>query len=216
MTGQSPPPHPTPSGDSSRRLAHRPRLAVMLSGSGRSLENLLDHTERGAPTAHVALVIASKTCRGAEIARAANIPTVVEHGRVPAARLGALLDEHRIDLVVLAGYLHLLDVPDAYAGRVLNIHPSLLPKFGGAGMHGLHVHRAVLAAGGRETGCTVHVCDATYDTGPTVLQRRCPVLPGDTPEALAARVFEQEKLAYPEAIARVLASLEPMRSGAAS
>ena len=91
-------------------------------------------------------------------------------------------------------------IPEDFTGRVLNIHPSLLPKYGGKGMHGRHVHAAVIAAGDSESGCTVHVADNTYDTGPVILQRRCPVLADDTPETLGERVFEQECLAYPEAI----------------
>jgi phosphoribosylglycinamide formyltransferase-1 len=104
----------------------------------------------------------------------------------------------------MAGFLSLWTIPPDLAGRVLNIHPALLPKFGGKGMHGHHVHEAVLAAHETESGCTVHYADNTYDTGPIILQRKVPVLPADTPDSLAARVFEQECLAYPEAIRQVL------------
>ena len=187
------------------------RLGVMLSGTGRSLENLLDHIERNSVRGRVALVVASRSCRGADIARGAGIPTRVLPGSIPAAELEAIMLQHGVDLIVLAGYLKLVRVPGAYEGRVVNIHPSLLPKYGGAGMHGIHVHRAVLAAGERQTGCTVHLCDATYDTGEIVLQRTCPVLPGDTPESLSARVFDEEKIAYPEAIGMLIERLGPLR-----
>jgi phosphoribosylglycinamide formyltransferase-1 len=114
----------------------------------------------------------------------------------------------------MAGFLSLWTIPSDFQGRVLNIHPALLsptegghPRFGGKGMHGHHVHEAVLAAGETESGCTVHYADNTYDTGPIILQKKVPVLPTDTPDALAARVFEQEKFAYPEAIRLVMKTL---------
>src|SRR5262245_7485954 len=100
----------------------------------------------------------------------------------------------------MGGFLKLWTIPERWRGRVMNIHPALLPSFGGKGMHGRHVHEAVLAAGCKVSGCTVHFVDATYDTGPIILQRTCPVLEDDTLESLAGRVFEEEKLAYPEAI----------------
>ncbi|HEY3243774.1 MAG TPA: formyltransferase family protein, partial [Phycisphaerae bacterium] len=106
-------------------------------------------------------------------------------------------------------FLSLWRIPAEFEGRVLNIHPALLPSFGGAGMHGQRVHEAVLAAGCTESGCTVHLADNQYDHGPIVIQRRVPVLPGDTPETLAERVFEQEKLAYPEAIRLFAAGRRP-------
>jgi phosphoribosylglycinamide formyltransferase-1 len=115
-------------------------------------------------------------------------------------RVDAALRAHGVELVCLCGYLRRLRVA-AWRGRALNIHPALLPDFGGAGMYGRRVHEAVLAAGRAESGCTVHWVDEQYDHGETVLQRRCPVEPGDTPETLAARVFAQELLAYPQAIA---------------
>lgn len=181
------------------------RLAVMLSGGGRTLANLLDRAEAGTLPAEVALVLASRPCGGLERAKARGIPTLLLPGRIEAGTLDQHLREHRIALVVLAGYLQLVDVPPAYRGRVVNIHPALLPEFGGLGMYGDRVHRAVLEAGRAESGCTVHLVDEQYDRGPILLQRRCPVRPDDTPETLAARVFEQECVAYPEAIARLAA-----------
>jgi phosphoribosylglycinamide formyltransferase 1 len=107
-----------------------------------------------------------------------------------------------VERICLAGFMRLLpsDLLDHWPGRILNIHPSLLPKFGGVGMYGMHVHRAVLAAGEAESGCTVHRVTPVYDEGEIVLQRRCPVLPDDTAESLAARVLALEHLVYPEAV----------------
>lgn len=186
-------------------LKTRPaRLAVMLSGGGRSLMNLLDSIDRSELRASVDLVIASGPCAGVERAQTKGLQTKVVPGVIDAEALQRMLDSAGIDLVVLAGYLKMVSVPERYRNRIINIHPALLPKFGGKGMHGLNVHAAVLAAGETESGCTVHACDETYDTGAIILQRRCPVEPSDTAETLAARVFEQERLAYPEAIRRLL------------
>lgn len=182
-------------------------LAVLLSGSGRTLDNLLAACAPSGPDrlpARVALVIASRECPGAQKARRAGVPTHVLPGTIDPSVLGPLLLAADIRLVVLAGYLKLLRIPPGFEGRVVNIHPALLPDFGGPGMHGHHVHQAVLASGVKVSGCTVHLCDDRYDTGPIVLQRVCPVLDDDTPDTLAARVFEQECLAYPQAIAKLL------------
>ena len=119
-----------------------------------------------------------------------------------------MLRARAIDLVVLAGYLKKIEIPPGFDRRVLNIHPALLPRHGGKGLYGHFVHEAVLAAKEPESGCTVHYCDSQYDTGPIILQRRCPVLPGDTPETLARRVFDEECLALPEATRRVIESLD--------
>lgn len=183
-----------------------PRLAILLSGSGRTLVNLCDVIARGELRAEVALVIASKDCLGAQRARERGLPTIVEPGVIPLPRLETLLRDHRIDWVVLAGYLKRLPIPGSFKGRVVNIHPALLPDFGGPGMYGDRVHQAVLDSGAAHTGCTVHLCDDEYDRGPILLQRTCPVRPGDDVHTLAARVFEQEKRAYPEALRRLLAS----------
>ena len=182
------------------------RLAVFLSGSGRTLVNLAEVIGRGELLAAIALVVASRPCKGLERARALGLPSKLIEGDIGTATLERLLDEFRIDWVVLAGYLRLLPIPERWAGRAVNIHPALLPEFGGPGMFGERVHRAVLGSGARESGCTVHLCDAGYDTGPIVLQRRCPVLEGDTPETLAARVFGLEIEAYPEALRWLMGS----------
>jgi folate-dependent phosphoribosylglycinamide formyltransferase PurN len=179
---------------------------VLLSGSGRTLLNLADEIDAGRLDARIALVIASRECPGAQRARDRGFAVEILPGVIPAAQLEPLLRRERIHWVVLAGYLKFIHVPQAFAGRVVNIHPALLPRHGGKGMFGHHVHQAVLDAGDAESGCTVHLVDDQYDHGATILQRRCPVLPTDTPDTLAARVFEQECLAYPEALRQLLAS----------
>jgi formyltetrahydrofolate-dependent phosphoribosylglycinamide formyltransferase len=193
-------------------VSARARLAVLASGGGRSLENLQAVIARGELAAELALVVADRPGIGAlERSARLRIETLV----LPYADLGgpagfsarvfAELDTRAVTLCVLAGFLRLLKVPPHWSGRVLNIHPSLLPAFGGKGFYGERVHAAVLAAGVPETGCTVHFVDDQYDHGQPILQRRVPVLPGDDAHTLAARVFEQETLALPEAIRRVLA-----------
>ncbi len=177
-----------------------PRLGVMLSGSGRTLLNLRAAIDDGRQPARLALVIATRECQGAQRARAMGVDTLVIPGEIPAPRLADTLAEFGVDWLALAGYLRLVHLPREFQSRAANIHPALLPAFGGPGMHGIHVHRAVLDAGCRVSGATVHLCDARYDTGPIVAQRLCPVLDDDTPETLAARVFELETALYPEAL----------------
>lgn len=180
------------------------RIAVFASGSGRTIENLLDRIEADEIPARIELSLTSRECRAADITRGARVTTIVREGRLLAEELLELVSEHAIDFILLCGYLHLVPVPEPLRGRIVNIHPALLPEFGGPGMHGLRVHQAVLDAGKTESGCTVHFCDDRYDTGPTILQRTCPVLPDDTPETLAARVFEVERNAYPLALVQLL------------
>jgi phosphoribosylglycinamide formyltransferase-1 len=191
-----------------RTQADPARLLVLLSGSGRTLENLLARTHTGALPAVVARVIASKPCRGADIAQARDIPTDIIPGSLPPATLDALVARDRIDWIVLAGYLKLVPITPATRGRIVNIHPALLPAFGGPGMHGMKVHTAAVEAFRRgqiaESGCTVHLADDTYDTGPIILQRRCPITPDDTPETLAAKVFQLELEAYPAALNQLI------------
>ncbi len=183
------------------------RLAVLLSGSGTTLQNLLDHIASGSLAARVAAVVGNKAeALGLTRARQGGIPTFLVERGVCASRAEfsrRIFDHCRqasADLVCMAGFLQLLDIPPDFQGRVLNIHPSLIPAFCGKGYHGAHVHRAVLEAGVKVTGCTVHFADNEYDHGPIVLQRVVPVLDDDTPETLAARVFAEECRAYPEAI----------------
>lgn len=184
------------------------RLAVLLSGSGRTLENLLDRIAAGSLAATVAIVVSSRPdVRGVDIARRAGIPVAVlpREGRATtewSEAIFAACREASPDLVVMAGFLHLLALPADFAGRVINIHPSLLPAFGGKGFHGEHVHRAVLERGCTVSGCTVHLVDDQYDHGRILLQATVPVLPDDTVSSLAARVFAAECDALPTAIAR--------------
>lgn len=181
------------------------RLGVLLSGGGRTMVNFLKASDL---PAEIAVVIASRPCAGIDRAKEANLPVhlvsykdygpgrLEEYSRV----ISRHLDDAGVDLVVLAGFLSMWIIPPNYAGRVMNIHPALLPCFGGRGMFGHHVHEAVLAAGCKVSGCTVHFVTNDYDEGPIVVQKAVPVFDADTPDDLAARVFEQECLAYPEAI----------------
>jgi len=155
----------------------------------------------------VAVVIASRpNIRGIEIAQVAGIAThLVRRRDFPDVQaysdaMTRILDDARVDLVCLAGFLSHWIVPDRYAGRVMNVHPALLPAFGGKGMYGHHVHEAVLGRGCRVSGCTVHFVDNHYDEGPIILQRPVPAYAEDTADDLAARVFVEECVAYPEAI----------------
>ena len=173
------------------------RLAVMISGGGRTLENLVVHIERGSLRAEIGLVIASSACPGAERARARGLPTLVVPGVIEPNTLARMLHDHNVGWVTLAGYLKLLRIPAGFEGRAVNIHPALLPSFGGAGMYGRRVHAAVLDAGCKVSGCTVHLCDDAYDRGPILAQRACEVREDDTPESLAARVFALECDLYP-------------------
>ena len=180
-------------------------FAVFVSGGGRTLANLLERIEAGSLAARVVLVVASRECGGAAIGREAGVPTLVRTAFDDAAEVETVLRAHGAAWVVLGGYLKRLPVPRSYAGRIVNIHPALLPKFGGRGMYGDRVHAAVLAAAEHESGCTVHLVDGEYDSGPIVAQRRCPVEDGDTVEALASRVFELEKELYPIALTELFA-----------
>jgi phosphoribosylglycinamide formyltransferase-1 len=183
------------------------RIAVLLSGNGTTLQNLLDRIREGQLPAEIVLVISNRSeAVGLERAKRAGLPTAVV-SRKPSSTLeefGALNFERirasGAELVCLAGYLQLLPIPADFRHRVMNIHPALLPAFGGRGMYGRRVHEAVLAYGAKVSGCTVHFADDEYDHGPIILQRPVPVHDDDTPESLASRVFVQECEAYPEAI----------------
>ena len=183
------------------------RVAVLASGGGSNLGAMLAHGERlgSARASDVVLVASGRETAGALArARARSIATAVI-APADGSSLLALLADHRIDLVVLAGYLSL--VPDVvtarYASRMLNVHPALLPAFGGPGLYGQRVHRAVLDAGATISGVTVHFVDAHYDRGPIVAQWPVPVLAGDTPETLASRVLRVEHMLLPRAVEAV-------------
>lgn len=182
-------------------------LAVLVSGSGTTLQNLIDEIAAGRLPARVGVVIGSREgLKGIERAGDANLPNIVverkgfETVEAFSKEVFRLCREAEADLVCLAGWLCLLTVPPDYQHRVMNIHPALLPSFGGKGMYGARVHQAVLDHGCKVSGCTVHFVDGAYDSGPIILQRVCPVLEDDTAASLAHRVFEEEKIAYPQAI----------------
>ena len=188
-------------------MQHPVRLAVLLSGSGSTLQNLLDRIAAGTLPAQVVVVVASRSdAYGLERARLVGIPERVvarkEYADVERFNdaLHAALEPFAADLVVLGGFLSLFQPRSRYAGRVMNIHPALIPAFCGAGFYGDKVHRAVLESGVRVSGCTVHFADDQYDHGPIILQGTVPVLDDDTPETLAARVHALERELYPEAI----------------
>jgi formyltetrahydrofolate-dependent phosphoribosylglycinamide formyltransferase len=186
------------------------RVAVLASGSGTNLQAILDHlAARGASTAARVVLVASDWADARALTRAANagIATAVLDRSGRTVGLRPLLEQHEIELIVLAGYLRLVpaDATRAWRGRILNVHPALLPAFGGHGMYGMHVHEAVIARGARVSGATVHFVDEQYDQGPIVAQWPVPVLPDDTPAALAARVLEVEHLLLPRVVEAVAA-----------
>ena len=188
-------------------MAKRLRLAVLLSGGGTTLQNLLDHIADGRLTAEVSVVVSSRPdAFGLERARRAGVPAIVVPRKgqpdVQAFNdaLHGALEPYAVDLVVLAGFLSLFEPRQRYAGRVLNIHPALIPAFCGEGFYGHRLHEAVLAAGVKVSGCTVHFADDQYDRGPIILQGCVPVLEDDTPDTLAARVLALEHELYPRAI----------------
>ncbi|MEZ6069326.1 MAG: phosphoribosylglycinamide formyltransferase [Pirellulales bacterium] len=183
------------------------RLAVLISGGGTTLRNFIERIEAGQLDASIVRVVSSSgKARGLQYAADAGIPASVVRRSDFAddASFGAaVFDVCRRDephLVAMAGFLKFAPVPDDFLGRVMNIHPALIPSFCGAGYYGHHVHEAVLAYGAKVSGCTVHFVDNQYDHGPVILQRTVPVLDDDTPELLAQRVFAEECEAYPEAL----------------
>jgi phosphoribosylglycinamide formyltransferase-1 len=183
------------------------RLGILISGSGTTLQRFIDEITARNLDAKIAVVISSRpNVLGIERARRARIPTEVVNWRTYgndeafSAAVTDVLERAKVDLIVQAGLLRKYLFPEKYKGRVLNVHPALLPKYGGQGMYGHHVHEAVLAAGETESGCTIHITDEEYDHGPIILQRSVPVLPGDTPDTLAERVQAAEREAYPEAV----------------
>jgi formyltetrahydrofolate-dependent phosphoribosylglycinamide formyltransferase len=187
-------------------------VAVAVSGRGSNLEALLRALGPDAP-ARVVLVLSDRTDAPAlERAIAHRIPSVVLQDPSDAAEWLGLLERHSVQLVVLAGYLKLVpsDVIARFRGRIINVHPALLPSFGGRGMYGRRVHEAVLASGARESGATVHLVDEVYDRGPILAQARVPVLPGDDPDRLAARVLEVEHRLLPAAVLAAAAAGRPV------
>lgn len=186
-------------------------IAFFISGTGGNALNLLRACREGRVPAEPVIAIASTPkAGGIEKLQAEGIPVRVvvrkdfESDEAFSEACYAAVEEAGAEVICLAGWLKMLSVPPRWQGRILNIHPGLLPRFGGAGMYGMHVHRAALAAGEPESGCTVHLVDGEYDHGVMLLERRVPVLPEDTPESLQQRVYVEEMRAYPEALAAYL------------
>lgn len=182
-------------------------LGVLISGSGGTLQNFIDQIEAGKLPACIQIVISSKPdVTGLERAKKHNIPTSViprsDYKDVDAfsCAITTELGKYPIDLITLAGFIHLYKIPEKYKGKVMNIHPGLIPAFCGHRYYGKKVHEAVIDYGAKVSGCTVHFADNIYDNGPIIIQRAVPVLDDDTPESLAGRVFKEECEAYPEAI----------------
>ncbi len=183
------------------------RLVVLISGGGTTLVNLCRRIAAGSLKAQIPLVISSRPdAGGIERARQHGLEVAVCHRKEFSSTsshseaIFQLCRSHQADLVICGGFLSLLEVPEDFRNRVLNIHPSLIPAFCGKGFYGHHVHEAAIQRGVQFSGCTIHFVDNEYDHGPIILQRVVPVLPDDTPDALAQRVFEAECEAYPEAI----------------
>ncbi len=188
------------------------RIAVLISGGGTTLRNLIEKTGAGQLPVEIALVVSSSpTARGVEFAHAAGVPSVVIERKAFATQddfSRAIFDRcrcERTDLIVMAGFLKRITIPNDFTNRVVNIHPALVPAFCGEGFYGHRVHEAVLEYGAKLSGCTVHFADNQYDHGPVIVQRAVPVLDFDTPETLAARVFEAECEAYPETLRLIAA-----------
>ena len=187
---------------------NRLRIGVLASGGGTNLQVIIDSCERGEIDGDVVVVV-SNVPDAYALVRAENhgidaycFPHEGMTREQHETDVIDCLEKHSVDLVCLAGYLRMLTplMIDRYAGRILNTHPALLPSFGGKGMHGLHVHRAVLDYGVKVSGCTIHVVTLEVDGGPIVLQKAVPVLEDDTPESLQERVLKEEHKLYPRAI----------------
>jgi phosphoribosylglycinamide formyltransferase 1 len=198
------------------RSAAPMRLAVLISGSGRTLKNFIELAAEGELPVDIRLVISSASkAGGLKFAEEAGIPTLVvrrgdfqqgpDGDRAYGDAIFAACREAEVGYVAMAGFLKLAPVPEDFAGRVVNIHPALIPAFCGHGMYGHHVHQAVIDSGAKVTGCTVHFVDNEYDCGPIIWQQPVPVFDDDTADTLATRVFEAEKEAYPHVL-RLLAA----------
>jgi phosphoribosylglycinamide formyltransferase-1 len=196
-------------------------IGFLASHGGSNMQAIIDACKSGKLQASPAVVISNNSNSGA-IARAKTegVPYYYLSGKThpgPGELDDAILDAfllHSVDIVVLAGYMKKLGpkILTHFRGRILNVHPALLPKFGGEGMFGIHVHEAVIAAGEKESGVTIHFVDEQYDTGAILAQTRVPVKPDDTPETLAARVLEQEHILYAETLQRIVTGEIPLPS----
>ncbi len=182
-------------------------MAALISGGGRTVLNINEEILAGRLDAEIAVVIASRECSGVQRCRDAGMDVhIVAFKEMPTSQaysdaITEKLDAAQVDLVLMAGFLSLWPIPEKYDGKVMNIHPALLPMFGGKGMFGHHVHEAVIRHGCKVSGCTVHFVNNKYDTGPIILQKCVPVYDTDSPDDVAGRVFVEECKAFPEAIA---------------
>ena len=181
------------------------RVAVLASGGGSNLQAILDYFDAlgDQQAASVALIASDRASSGTlERARRRGVPGMALDATQRTSGLAGILDAHGIDVIALAGYLRFVpvDVTRKWRGRILNVHPSLLPSFGGEGMYGMRVHQAVISSGTRISGATVHFVNEEYDRGPIIAQWPVPVFPDDTPEALAARVLAAEHRLFPAAV----------------
>lgn len=196
------------------------RLGVLISGGGTTLINILEYIKQGKLNAEVGIVISSRSkVAGVERAKKAGLDVKIirrkDHPDINefSKRIEVEFVAANVDLIIQGGWLCLWKIPDRYENRVMNIHPALLPSFGGQGMWGHHVHEAVLKSGCKISGCTVHFCTNEYDKGPIIVQRSCQVEDDDTPDTLADRVFEQECIAYPQAINMFAAGKMQIQNG---
>lgn len=186
------------------------KIGVLVSGGGSNLQSIIDKSKSGELQCKVEVVIGDRECYGVERAKEAGIDGYTLDRKVLKKELCREIDkivsERGIDLIVLAGFLSIIDEEfvNKWKGRIINIHPSLLPKFGGPGMYGIRVPEAVLKAGEQESGCTVHYVDTGVDSGEIIAQKRVKVLEGDTPEILQKRVLVEEHKLLPESIAKII------------
>lgn len=183
-------------------------IAIFASGNGTNAENIAKYFSKS-ESIKVSLILSNKAKAGVhERAARLGIPsfTFPRDSFIDGAPIVEILRQHQIDFIILAGFLCYVARPllDAYPGKIINIHPSLLPKFGGKGMYGNKVHEAVLAAGEKESGITIHYINEHYDEGQIIFQATCPVLPDDTPDSLAARVHKLEYEYFPKIIEKVV------------
>lgn len=191
---------------------NKKRIAVLVSGGGSNLQSIIDNIEQGNLNCEISYVIADRKCYGLERAEKHGIKNVLLDRKVLKEKLSDEIsnvlknDDEKTDYIVLAGYLSILspEFIKKWSRKIINIHPSLLPKFGGKGMYGMNVHRAVIEAKETESGCTIHFVDTGVDTGEIILQIKVPVLSDDTPEVLQKRVLEKEHVLLIEGIKKLL------------
>lgn len=191
-------------------VENKNKLAVLVSGSGTNLQNIIDNIENGTLNCNIEIVIADRDCYGLKRAENHGIKHVLldkkEYKDKLSSEINNILHENNVDYVILAGYLSILtpDLINSWKRKIINIHPSLLPKYGGKGMYGIKIHEAVINNKEKESGCTVHFVDAGIDTGEIILSSKVDVDPNDTPEKLQKKVLEKEHILLIEGIKHIL------------